>query len=151
MRVILLQNLKGVGQSGQVVEAADGFARNFLLPRGLAKAASAASLADLEAKRLAEKAHENKAVKHGRALQKKLSVLSVEFVLPGSSGGTLYAGLKEFDILAKLREMVPELPDGARLVDYEALKQAGEYEAAAELAPGIAAKFKLNIMTDGKK
>lgn len=151
MKVILLKNVKNVGQANDIVDATDGYARNFLLARGLAKIADPSSLVALNVKRQAEETREKKLVKYGQELRKKLESMSLQFEKPGSPAGTLYAGLKEFDILAKLREMVAELPEDVRLVDYEALKQAGEYEVTIKLSPAVSAKFKLSIKANAQK
>lgn len=148
MKVILLQNVKNVGQVNQVVDVAAGFARNFLLRQGLAKIADQAAVADLQRHQAAHKAKIKAEAERARGLAGKVLKLTLEMTAPGTATGTLYAALKESAILAKLRKSVSNLLPAARLVDYRPIKTAGEYEVKLELTEGIQTKIQVKLKTD---
>lgn len=151
MKVILLQNIKSLGQANDVVEVADGFARNFLLRRNLAKAADAAALSDLQRQKASREAKSKAEAEKARGLAGKIEKLELEITPHGTAAGTLYAGLKESAILARLRKSVSNLSETARLLDYQPIKSLGDHEVLIELAPGVRAPLKLRVTTNAKK
>lgn len=151
MRVILLQNVKNIGQANKVVEVADGFARNFLLRRNLAKIADSAGISALERERQEREIRARVALERSRALVGKIESLNLQVSLPGSSAGGLYAALKESEILARVRKSVPGLPPDAGLVDYAPIKSAGAHELELQMAEKVRASLKLTVSTDAKK
>src|SRR5690349_6749080 len=102
MKVILLDNIRGVGQVGDVKDVSDGYARNFLLPNGKAKAASAGALKDVDAikgKRLAALAV---ARTEAEAAAAKLSGTVIELTGKANEQGTLFAAITAGDIAEAL-------------------------------------------------
>jgi large subunit ribosomal protein L9 len=104
MKVVLLKDVKGLGEIGKVLEVARGYARNYLLPRKLAKFASSWELAEIRTKEAKTEKQSQKAKNLSKTLAAELSGQAFEFVLPADSAGHLYAGLKESEIFAKIRE-----------------------------------------------
>lgn len=151
MKVILLHSVKKIGNRGDVVEVSDGYARNFLLKNNLGRFADAAALAGVSRAKQADAARAAAIEKTAHRLVERIRKLELPITAPGTASGTLYAGLKESEILARLRKSVSDLPEGARLIQYEPLKAAGEYEAKLELAPGVESTLKLKISADAKK
>lgn len=137
MKLMLLQDVKGVGVKNSIVDVADGYGRNFLLPRGFAKLADPAAVAELEKTRTAAGIRQEKAEKQAKHLSERLQGMVIEEQRQAAPSGTLYAALKEFEILAMVRKSVPHFPESARLVDYEPIKSTGEHEVKIQLAPWI--------------
>lgn len=149
MRVILLKDVKSVGKKGDIVEVADGYGRNFLIPRNLGMAASEDTVKVVQ-ERLEQDRRKNEAA-HARAeaLAKKLEGLTLKFDLPATSSGKLYASLKEEEILAKLKKEEPRLPPETKLLTLDPIKQAGEHELAVGILDGV--KTKVKIIINGEK
>ena len=151
MKVILLKNVKNVGQQGEVVEVSEGHARNFLIPQAVAKIADFKALHALQGQQQAALTRAKVLEKRATGLLGHLASRQFQFEAPGNAAGTLYSGLKESEILSKIKARVPELPETARLVDYEPLKLAGECELKIELMPGMQSKIRLNIKIRAQK
>lgn len=128
MRVILLQDVPKVGHKYEVKEIADGYARNFLLPRGLAEVATEARVRALEAKRAAS---QKKQAEQEEALRKAFARLhgqSVHLSAPANERGHLFRGIKAEDIAAAFSEKCGVAVDARHIVRQEPIKETGEYE-----------------------
>lgn len=152
MQIILLKDVKGVGRLGDIVQVLDGYGRNFLLPRNLAKFADKDSISQAvaEKKKADELAIEIQNLES--KLVENLTGLRLEFSLPADKKGHLYTSLKETEILAKIRKgRDSKLADQARLVDYSPLKTVGLHPAILKLGSKLA---EINIFINaasGKK
>ena len=92
MKVILQQDVKGQGKKGQMIEASDGYARNFLLPRKLAVPATAENVNTMKMQEKAKKAQEAAEKAEAEATAAKLKELTVKVVAKGGNGGRLFGG-----------------------------------------------------------
>ena len=147
MRVIFLQNIKGVAQIGDIKNVADGYARNFLFATNLAKPATADAEKQagvLKSKR--EKQYETD--KEGALeLAKKLENLTVEIEEDANEEGHLYGSVNEKKIVAALKEQGINLKEeNINLPQH--LKTAGEHEVEIELHPEVKTKIKILISTN---
>ena len=131
MKVILFKDVKGLGRKGQIIEARAGHARNFLFPQKLAEVATPERVAHFQASQENLKERLEIAEKIALDLSKSLKKKTYEFVLPGNEQGFLYAGLKEDQILAKLKQR-HDYP-GMKLVEYQPIKTIGKFEARLSL------------------
>lgn len=145
MRVILKKDVKGLGGAGSMVEVADGYGRNYLLARGLAILADDTATAKLARELQREEKQAERLAAGNQKLAAKLKGKTIAFALPASDKGQLFAGLKETEILLKIRQSEGELPPGAKLLGFEPLKAAGSYELTLSLAPGLDIPFKISI------
>ena len=146
IRVVLTEDLLSVGNSGELVKVRPGFARNYLIPRGLAVAATAHNVGRIEhEKRVAEA----KAVKTRAAateLAKKLSELTVVVKRQVGEGDKLYGAVTSRDIeetLAGLGYVVDR-----RRIATEAIKALGTHEVTVRLAPEIHATIKVEVAAE---
>src|SRR3989344_1714991 len=144
MKVILVKDIKGIGRGGQLKEVAEGYARNFLIPNGLAIVGTEdkIKLNQAEIKRAEEKLQSES--KAAAEMLKKITKSVYEFELPGDKNGHLYAGLKESEILAKITEGGATLKNRVTLVDYSPIKTAGEHQIKVE-ALGVVKNVKISI------
>ena len=102
MKVILLKDIKGTGKKDQIIEASDGFARNFLFPKGLAREASATNLNAIENAKAAQKHREDVERAKAEEIRKALSGKAIKIVARGAEGGRLYGSVTAQEIADEL-------------------------------------------------
>lgn len=139
MKVIFLKNIPGAGQRGAVKEVADGYARNFLLPRGFARAAT-----DLAVQRLDDEARETKKLseenlRETQKLASKIDGAVVELQEKVSPEGTLYAAVGQKKISAALKKKLGTVISEDWLSLRKPIKECGEFEVRARLPHGLEA------------
>jgi large subunit ribosomal protein L9 len=144
MKVILKSTVDHLGRAGDVKDVADGYARNFLLPRKLAEAATPAALKYWEKgkeKRAAVVAAE---VEVAKALAGKLAGVNLTFSMPASEEGKLFGSVGKTDVLKSLKVAGYDVPKNSVRLE-TALKTTGEHEVELRLAPEVAAKVKVTV------
>lgn len=143
MKVILLADVKGTGKKNQIVDVNDGYARNFLMPRKLAKEASSANVNAVNTANEAE-AHRKEVLK-AEAIEnaKKLEKLSVKVVGKGGNG-KMFGSISSIDVAAAIKEQ-HGIEIDKKKIDLPSIKSAGEYEAVLKLYPDVSAKMKVIV------
>ena len=133
MKIILKQDIRGKGKKGQMIEAAEGYARNYLIPRGLAveATADAVNTMNLQAKAKAKADAEAKA--EALASAEKLKSCQVKIAATGGEGGKLFGAITGKEIAAALAEQFSLTIDGKKLVLEQPIKSFGSYEVKAKL------------------
>ena len=133
MKIILKQDIRGKGKKGQMIEAAEGYARNYLIPRGLAveATADAVNTMNLQAKAKAKADAEAKA--EALAIAEKLKSCQVKIAAKGGEGGKLFGAITGKEIAAALAEQFSLTIDGKKLVLEQPIKSFGCYEVKAKL------------------
>ena len=133
MKIILKQDIRGKGKKGQMIEAAEGYARNYLIPRGLAVEATAdeVNTMNLQAKAKAKADAEAKA--EALAIAEKLKSCQVKIAAKGGEGGKLFGAITGKEIAAALAEQFSLTIDGKKLVLEQPIKSFGSYEVKAKL------------------
>ena len=133
MKIILKQDIRGKGEKGQMIEAAEGYARNYLIPRGLAveATADAVNTMNLQAKAKAKADAEAKA--EALAIAEKLKSCQVKIAAKGGEGGKLFSAITGKEIAAALAEQFSLTIDGKKLVLEQPIKSFGSYEVKAKL------------------
>ena len=133
MKIILKQDIRGKGKKGQMIEAAEGHARNYLIPRGLAveATADAVNTMNLQAKAKAKADAEAKA--EALAIAEKLKSCQVKIAAKGGEGGKLFGAITGKEIAAALAEQFSLTIDGKKLVLEQPIKSFGSYEVKAKL------------------
>ena len=145
MKVILNQDVKGHGKKGDIVNVADGYAANFLLPRGLASPANSSTINDLKGKKDAA-AHKIEVEKaEAEKISGLLSGKNIKFSGKAGSDGKLYGSITAKDISDKLKEEFKIDVDKRKIVLHEAIKSFGEYDVTAKLYNGVSAVFKITV------
>ena len=145
MKVIFLADVKGSGKKDQVAEVSDGYARNFLLPRKLAREATAEALNAIEKSKEAAKHRED--VKHqeaeekARALKGKVIQLSVR----GGESGKLYGAITNDQIAAALKEQHGVDVDKRKIEPEEPIKAAGQTLCVVRLSAGVSTRMMVNV------
>ena len=145
MKVIFLTDVKGQGKKNQVAEVSDGYAKNFLIPRKLAKPADAQSLNDVKVKEAARLYRIETERKEALALAETLKGILVK--IPASSGadGRLYGSVTTKDIVEKLQADHKIVLDKRKLVLSDPIKAYGKYEVEVKLYTEVSGKINVLV------
>ena len=148
IEVMLMDSVKKLGKSGEIVKVKPGYARNFLFPKGLAALATEAAkrrLKKLEAERAARAAEEKKAALE---LSKKLEKLEITVSAHTTDGKRLYGSVGISDILAAIEANRGIKLERSQIELADTLKEVGEYEPTIDLGHGVVVKFKIKIIDE---
>lgn len=141
MKVILLADVKGQGKKNDVIEVSDGYGKNFLIPRKLAKIADAQSLNDVKVKEEARLYRIATEKKEAEALAEKLKTLQVKVPASGGGDGRLYGSITSKDIVEKLQADHGIVIDKRKLVMNDPIKAYGKYEVEVKLYTEVTGKI----------
>lgn len=145
MIVILLKDVKGTGKAGEIVKVSDGYARNMLLPRGMAKEATEGNVRSLEKQKAiaAKKAAKEKA--EAEKLAEELEGITVEIIAKGGEGGRLFGSVTSMDISDALKEQTGKFIDKKKIVLDAPIKNTGEATVPVKLYPEVTGNLKINV------
>lgn len=146
MKVVLLEDVKGLGKKGDVVNASDGYARNFLFPKKLAKNADSQALNDIKNKKDSEENKKREEKAAAAEMKKKLDGTVLELGATGSEVGKLYGTVTSKDISELISEKLGIKTDKRKIVLSEPIKAFGTFEIELKLYQGISATIKLNVV-----
>lgn len=146
MKVILLDNIKGVGKKDEIINANDGYARNFLFPKKLAVEATKDNLLKLKAKQDANQFKKNKEKEEAEELARKLKEITLKIKVKAGENGKIFGGVtsKEISENLKLQEKI-EI-DKKKVVLNETIKNLGVVTVDIKLYEGIVGKLKVQIL-----
>ena len=144
MKVILQQDVKGQGKKGQLVNVSDGYARNFLLPRGLAMEADAQAMNDLKNKEEAARHHAAMEKQNAEEAAKALKGKTVKLTAKAGSAGRLFGSVTTKEVAEGLKAQFQVEVD-KRKISMADVKAFGSYEAEVKLYPGISAKITVMV------
>ena len=150
MKVILLKDIQGTGKKDQIVEVSDGYGRNYLLPRKLAKEASAEALNALEKSRSADKHREEVRRQEAEIKARELKGKVVQLEVKGGENGKLFGSVTTDQIAAALKAQHNVEIDRRRLELEEPIKSAGQYFVTLKLVAGISTRMIVNVKIQGK-
>lgn len=143
MHVVLTQDLANVGKGGELVKVKPGFARNYLVPRGLAIGATEGNIARLEHQKKVAEAKAAKALDEANQLAKKLSSVKVTVLRQVGEGDKLYGSVTHRDIEEALATQ-GFVVDRRRILS-DALKTLGTHDVQVRLAPTVTATIKVEV------
>ena len=145
MKVILLQDIRGKGKKGQMIEASDGYARNYLLPRKMAVEATADNINTMKMndKAKAEQAAREKA--QAQEFAEKLKEITVEIPAKAGSGGRLFGSITSAEISDALKNQHGITIDKIKIVQDEPIKSYGTYSLKAKLGYEITATIAVHV------
>ena len=145
MKVILNKDIQGVGKKGEIINASDGYARNYLFPRNLALEASEGNLATLKEKKDSQKYKKDSLQQVAREFAKKLSGITVLFKVKTGESKRLFGSITSKDISDEIKKQFGFDIDKKKIVLDEAIKSTGVYNIEIKVYPEISAKLKVEV------
>ncbi len=148
MKVILKQDVKGLGKKEDMVNVSDGYARNFLFPRGLAAEASASNINVMNTKKEAEKTKKNRELAQAKELAAKLKETVVVIKSKSGENGKLFGSITSKDISDKLKSDFSLDIDKKKIVLPDPIKALGTTEVEVKLYPEVSAKLTVKTVQE---
>ncbi len=144
MKVILLADVKGTGKKGDVVEVSDGFARNMLFKKNLAKIATAVEVNSLQIKKNAEEFHKREEIKRLTELSREINGKEVLCLVKAGEAGKIFGSVTNENVSAALKNAGYEV-DKKKIVISAPIKKLGLYDVEIKLISGVPCKVKLKV------
>ena len=138
MKVVLLQDVKGLGKKGELVNTSDGYARNFLFPRKLAMEANSQAMSELKNREAAEKHRIDMEIAAAKASAEKLEGRTVRLTAEAGANGKLFGSVTPKDVAAAIAQQFSIELDKRKVV-VEDIKAFGTYPVEVKLYNGISA------------
>ncbi len=150
MRIILTQDIHDLGLEGDILEVANGYARNYLLPKGFALEATPQNLRLLESRRKKIEAKRLRAKEEAEQLREKIEALELCFTHKAGEEGKLYGSVTAIDIAQEL-EKQGIVVDRRKVVLDKPIKEVGEFEVKVKVYPEVVATLRVRVEAEGAK
>jgi len=144
MKVVLLQDVKGQGKKGDIVEVNEGYARNFLVKKGLAEVATASKINDINQKKAAADFHRAEEIKATRELAKEISGKTFTVKIKAGQGGKVFGSVTVANVAEALQQAGYNV-DKKRVVLAQPIKNIGVYDVDLKFMEGITSKIKVLV------
>lgn len=144
MKVILKQDVKSLGKKGDLVNASDGYARNFLFPKGLAVEANASAMNEFNNKENAKKFHKAEEIKAAQADADKLEGKTFKLKAKAGANGKLFGSVTSKDVAGKIKEELGVEIDKRKII-MDDIKVFGTVQAEIKIYQGITAKVFVQV------
>ncbi|MCI1956622.1 MAG: 50S ribosomal protein L9 [Oscillospiraceae bacterium] len=141
MKVVLLQDIRGTGKKGQLVQVSDGYARNFLFPRRLAKEANAQVMNELKGAEEARKYRVRKETEEARKTAEAVGGKTLKLTAKSGQGGKLFGSITAKEISDELKRSFHVDVDKRKIILNGEIKAYGTYECEMKLYGGVSAKL----------
>jgi large subunit ribosomal protein L9 len=149
VKVILTREVPNLGEVGDVKKVATGYARNYLIPQGLAMKATPGALKEFERRRAAEARREEQMEARAEALLQRLSEVTLDFEAKASEKGRLFGSITTADIAEALEREIGEKFDRRKHILSEPLREVGEHTISVRLTQEIVAQVKAVVKPEG--
>lgn len=146
MKVILLDNIKGVGKKDQIINASDGYARNFLFPKKLAVEANNENLAKLKSQNESKAFKKETEKNEAKEIAEKIDKITLKITVKAGENGKIFGGVTSKEIAESLNKEYKIEVDKKKIALSETIKNIGTYTVDIKLYEGIIAKLKLSIV-----
>ena len=145
MKVILKADIKGVGKKDEIINASDGYARNFLFPKNLAVEANTENLSKLQAKKDATQFRKNNEKEDAQKLSEKLMKITVRVEVKAGENGKIFGGVSAKDISENLEKQHKIKIDKKKIDLKEAIKTLGVHNVDVKLYEGVYGVIKVDV------
>lgn len=145
MKVILIKDVKGSGKAGDVLNVADGYARNYLLARGFAIEATAKNVNDLAGKKAAEQHRLDVAKSEAEATAKNLNGKTIVFKAKAGQNGKLFGSVTSATVSELIAKQFGENVDKKKISLSSDIKAYGDYSAEIKMTQGVSAKMTVKV------
>ncbi len=148
MKIILLQDVEGLGKAGDLKEVANGYARNYLLPRRLAAGATPGLIANRAQRIAAEQRKREKLAEQNRQQAERLNSVTLTFKARVGTQGRLYGSITSQDIAAALREVENITVDRRSIELPDPIRTPGSFTVPVRIASGLEPKITVNVVDE---
>ncbi len=145
MKVILTADVKGHGKKGEMVNASDGYARNYLLPKGLAIVADKSAVTEMESKQSAAAYHKEQEKKQAMELAEKIKESVVTFTAKAGENGKLFGSITAKDVAEQLKMQCHLVVDKKKIQLPDGIKTLGTTNVTVKVYPEITATLKVKV------
>ena len=148
MKVILLQDVRGSGKKDQIIEVSDGFGRNYLLPRKLAREATPEAMNAVEKAQSAQKHRDDVKRQEAEAKARELKGKVIQLSVKGGAGGKLYGKVTNEAIAQALKNQYGMEIDKRKFEPEEPIKSAGQVLCTVRLSAGVSTRMVINVTVE---
>jgi len=145
MKIILIKDVENLGKKGDILSVKDGYARNYLIPKGFAKEATPSVIKEFEMKEALKKKREEKKKKKAEEIKNKIEKISLTFSLKGKE--KIYGAITSKDIIEELNKKGFNVEKGSLKIE-KPLKEPGFYEIPLKIHPEVEANLKVWIVKE---
>ena len=146
MKLILKQDVANLGDAGEIVDVADGYGNNFLVPRGLAMRATKGALADAEAISRTRAKREARTIDEAQGLKQKLESRPITVTAKAGEDGTLYGSIGNTVVVQALRDQLGVTLERRKVPMERPLKELGEHEVEVRLHRDLSATLRVSVI-----
>jgi large subunit ribosomal protein L9 len=146
MKIILTNEVSGLGTAGDIVEVKDGYARNYLVPRGFAIRWTKGGQKDVDAIRRARKIHDIQTLEQANEVKAKLEALAVKLAVRAGDSGRLFGSVTPSDVVEAIKAVDGPLVDKRRVEIGSPIKTTGAHQVTVKLHPEVAAAISVNVV-----
>lgn len=148
MKVILLEDVKSVGKKGELVNASDGYAKNFLFPKKLAVEATKSNLNDFELKQRAEEKRKKEELEQAQNIAKELENKTVTVKVKTGENGKLFGSVTNKEVAEEIVKQTGMEIDKKKVSIGDPIKMVGERTAVIKLHPKVSAEITIKIVEE---
>ena len=148
MKVILLQDVKSLGKKGELVEVSEGYGRNFLLPRNIAKEANAQAMNEYKNAENSKKYKIDTAKAQAESYKKQLEGKTFKMTAKAGKGGKLFGSITAKQVAEEIKKQYNISVDKRKVVLERDIKEFGTYKAEVKLYTGISAQIDIQVSED---
>lgn len=148
MKVIFIKDLKGQGKTGEEKNISDGYAKNFLIPKGYAIEATNANINDYKGKKESQEFKKQQEVEHAEALKNSLKDITLIMKAKSGDNGKLFGSITSKEVAAKLNDDYKILIDKKKFILPDGIKNIGTCTIDIKLYPGIVGKLTVNVISE---
>ena len=145
MKIILLQDVKTLGKKGDIIEANDGYARNYILPKKLGVEANAKNMNDLKLQKANQEKVAQENLDAAKAFAKDLETKEVVLTMKAGEGGRVFGSVSSKEIAQAFKDQCGVEIDKKKIQMPDAIKAFGVYEVTVKLHPKVTAKLKVKV------
>lgn len=145
MKIILLQDDKNLGKKGEIINANDGYARNYIIPKKIGLEATPKNLNDLKLQKANEERIAKEQLEEAQALAKDLESKEVVVSIKGGEGGKVFGSVSSKEIAAAFKEQCGVELDKKKIQMEEAIKSFGVYQVKIKLHPKVIGNLKVKV------
>lgn len=147
MKVILKQDIKGVGKKNEVINASDGYARNFLFPKNLAVEANAENMNKLNAQNEAKQYKKDVEKEEAKEISKKLERIMLTIKVQAGENGKIFGSVSSKEIAENLEQQYKIKIDKKKIELKDAIKTTGQRTVDVKLYEGVSGKIKIDVIS----